>query len=71
MEVPERELVDKDEFEGIPPEFNTLAKGRVLLVRRFDRSKTGRVHIEDFAQVFGLQPLLKYTGAALITLPMP
>jgi serine/threonine-protein kinase HipA len=64
MDVPERELVDNEEIEGIPPEFNTLAKGRVLLVRRFDRSKTGRVHIEDFAQVFGIQPRLKYTGAS-------
>jgi hypothetical protein len=43
MEVPESELVDNNDFEGIPPEFNTLAKGRVLLVRRFDRSETGRV----------------------------
>jgi len=63
MEVAERELVDKEEFEGIPPEFNTMAKGRVLLVRRFDRSGIGRVHIEDFAQVFSVQPGLKYTGA--------
>jgi len=63
MEVPERELVDKKEFDGIPPEFNTLATGRVLLTRRFDRNEAGRVHIEDFAQVFGVQPRLKYTGA--------
>jgi serine/threonine-protein kinase HipA len=63
MEVPERELVAQEEFEGIPPEFNTLATGRVLLVRRFDRTNAGRVHIEDFAQVFGVQPQLKYTAA--------
>jgi serine/threonine-protein kinase HipA len=64
MEVPERELVDNNDFEGIPPEFNTLAKGRVLLARRFDRSAAGRVHIEDFAQVFGVQPRLKYTASS-------
>jgi len=63
MEVPERELVEKEEFEGIPAEFNTLATGRVLLVRRFDRSNAGRVHMEDFAQVFGVQPQLKYKAA--------
>jgi len=63
MEVPERELVDKEEFEAIPPEFNTLWTGRVLLVRRFDRTKAGRVHMEDFAQVFGVQPHLKYIAA--------
>jgi serine/threonine-protein kinase HipA len=63
MDVPHRELVEKKEFEGIPPEFNTLSTGRVLLVRRFDRTDAGRVHIEDFAQVFGVQPRFKYTAA--------
>ncbi len=64
MDVPERELVDKEEFEGIPEEFNTLSTGQVLLVRRFDRTKAGRIHIEDFAQVFGVQPSRKYAGAS-------
>jgi serine/threonine-protein kinase HipA len=63
MDVPQRELVEKEAFEGIPPEFNTLSTGRVLLVRRFDRTNGGRVHIEDFAQVFGVQPRFKYTAA--------
>jgi serine/threonine-protein kinase HipA len=65
MEVPARELVDKKEFAGIPEEFNTMATGKVLLVRRFDRSADGtRVHMEDFAQVFGRYPSEKYTGAS-------
>jgi serine/threonine-protein kinase HipA len=65
MEVPERELVEKTEFAGIPEEFNTMATGKVLLVRRFDRGADGtRVHMEDFAQVFGRYPSEKYTGAA-------
>jgi serine/threonine-protein kinase HipA len=65
MEVPARELVDKTEFAGIPEEFNTMSTGKVLLVRRFDRGADGaRVHIEDFAQVFGRYPSEKYTGAA-------
>ncbi|MGV2981931.1 type II toxin-antitoxin system HipA family toxin, partial [Camelimonas sp. ID_303_24] len=65
MEVPERELVGRDQFEGIPEEFETLAEGLVLLVRRFDRGTDGRrIHIEDFAQVFGLYPARKYDGAA-------
>ena len=63
--LPARELVSRDEFEGIPEEFETLADGLVLLVRRFDRGADGqRVHIEDFAQVFGLYPARKYDGAA-------
>lgn len=65
MEVPERELVDQSDFDGIPEEFNTLSEGKVLLVRRFDRGAGGeRIHIEDFAQVFGIYPSRKYEGAA-------
>ncbi|MDQ0456833.1 type II toxin-antitoxin system HipA family toxin [Rhizobium paknamense] len=65
MEVPERELVEQSEFEGIPQEFQTLSDGKVLLVRRFDRGAAGeRIHIEDFAQVFGIYPSRKYEGAA-------
>ncbi|WP_428413848.1 type II toxin-antitoxin system HipA family toxin [Pararhizobium sp.] len=65
MEVPERELVKQSEFEGIPKEFETLSDGKVLLVKRFDRAPGGeRIHIEDFAQVFGVSPSRKYEGAA-------
>lgn len=65
MDVPARELVDRSEFAGIPEEFNTMSTGKVLLVRRFDREASGaRVHMEDFAQVFGRYPSEKYTGAA-------
>lgn len=65
MDVPARELVDRSEFAGIPEEFNTMSTGKVLLVRRFDRKASGaRVHMEDFAQVFGRYPSEKYTGAA-------
>lgn len=65
MEVPERELVEQSEFEGIPNEFETLSDGKVLLVKRFDRGANGgRIHIEDFAQVFGVYPSRKYEGAA-------
>jgi serine/threonine-protein kinase HipA len=65
MEVPERELVEKSDFEGIPNEFDTVSEGKVLLVKRFDRGDEGeRIHIEDFAQVFGVYPSRKYEGAA-------
>ncbi|MGK6314168.1 type II toxin-antitoxin system HipA family toxin [Neorhizobium sp. DT-125] len=65
MDVPERELVEQSEFEGIPEEFKTLSDGKVLLVKRFDRGAGGkRIHIEDFAQVFGIYPSRKYEGAA-------
>jgi serine/threonine-protein kinase HipA len=65
MDVPERELVEKSDFAGIPEEFNTLSTGKVLLVKRFDRGPDGtRIHIEDFAQIFGLPPSRKYDGAS-------
>ncbi|WP_458394276.1 type II toxin-antitoxin system HipA family toxin [Rhizobium brockwellii] len=65
MEVPERELVEKSDFEGIPEEFDTLSDGKVLLVKRFDRGAGAeRIHIEDFAQVFGIYPSRKYEAAA-------
>lgn len=65
MDVPERELVEKSDFEGIPEDFDTLSEGKVLLIRRFDRGPQGeRIHIEDFAQVFGVYPSRKYEEAA-------
>ncbi|MCP3447212.1 type II toxin-antitoxin system HipA family toxin [Bradyrhizobium sp. CCGUVB14] len=65
MDVPQRELVEKSDFEEIPEEFNTLSTGKVLLVKRFDRCPEGRrIHIEDFAQVFGRQPSKKYDDAS-------
>ena len=65
MDVPARELVEKSDFEGVPEEFATMTDGKALLVRRFDRADGGaRIHIEDFAQIFGLYPSRKYDGAA-------
>ncbi|MCR8551210.1 type II toxin-antitoxin system HipA family toxin [Salipiger sp. P9] len=65
MEVPEHELVTRDQFDGIPQEFETMTEGQVLLLRRFDRGPGGqRIHIEDFAQVFSIPPARKYEGAA-------
>ncbi|MER9407654.1 HipA domain-containing protein [Mesorhizobium caraganae] len=63
MEVPECELVEKSDFEGVPEEFNTLSEGKVLLVKRFDRGANGeRIHIGFRA---GLRCLSrKYEGAA-------
>lgn len=65
MEVPERELVEKSDFAGIPDDFDTMSDGKVLLIRRFDRDEGhSRIHIEDMAQVFGIYPARKYDGAA-------
>lgn len=53
---------------GIKSQADSQSTGKVLLVRRFDRSADGaRVHMEDFAQIFGRYPSEKYTGAAITT----
>jgi len=34
-----------------------------LAVQRFDRDQPGRLHVEDFCQILGIDPDQKYTGA--------
>ncbi|MEI9405675.1 type II toxin-antitoxin system HipA family toxin [Mesorhizobium argentiipisi] len=63
MEVPDVQLLDMDAIDGLPEGMRTL-KGQSLAVRRFDRSEIGPVHIEDFAQVFGVWPEDKYKRAS-------
>jgi serine/threonine-protein kinase HipA len=59
--VPRVRLVPVGEIEGLPPEAARLT-GNALAVERFDRAEGGRrrIHMEDFAQVFGLFPEDKY-----------
>ncbi|MDP6344813.1 MAG: HipA domain-containing protein [Alphaproteobacteria bacterium] len=58
--VPRLKLLPVQEIAGLPAEITDL-KGKALAVERFDRLPDGRrVHIEDFAQVFGLFPGRKY-----------
>lgn len=49
------------EIRGLPPAAAERMQARALAVRRFDRTDDGgRVHMEDFAQVFGQHPEAKY-----------
>lgn len=59
MNVPELQLVELTEIGGLPEGIGEL-RGKALAVRRFDRSVDGSVHMEDFAQVFGVFPHEKY-----------
>lgn len=60
IEVPKNELLAIDKIKGLPEESGTVGK-LALAVQRFDRRADGsRVHMEDFAQVFGLYPNDKY-----------
>lgn len=58
--VPAVRLVDIGSIRGLPEDVATLG-GKALAVERFDRISGGKpVHMEDFAQVFGLFPDDKY-----------
>lgn len=59
MNVPEVKLVDTGEIENLPRGIGD-PQGKALAVKRFDRSPDGAVHMEDFAQIFGVYPEKKY-----------
>lgn len=59
LDVPFTELVAVKDIGNLP-EQAAQTGNLALAVRRFDRRKGGRVHIEDFAQVLGLSPKEKY-----------
>jgi serine/threonine-protein kinase HipA len=63
MDIPEIQLLDTTEISNIPEGIGEL-RGQALAVKRFDRSAQGSVHIEDFAQVFGVFPDDKYRKAS-------
>lgn len=68
IEVPEARLIDLDAIQGLPGDLGRL-DGRALALRRFDRSGSGeRIHMEDFAQVFGVFPESKYEGRSYANL---
>lgn len=60
--VPEVRLVRVEDVSGLPTGMAETG-GSALAVRRFDREPGGgRIHMEDFAQVFGVFPESKYDG---------
>jgi len=60
INVPPNRLVPVAEIKGLPRDAARLG-GEALAVQRFDRGPAGqRIHMEDFAQVFGLFPEDKY-----------
>lgn len=64
IDVPEVRLVATKDIDRLPQDLPE-AFGQSLAVRRFDRPNPGeRVHIEDFAQVFGVYPENKYRKAS-------
>lgn len=64
MDVPAIKLVNADAVENLPKGLGVLP-GQALAIQRFDRLSNGAtVHIEDFAQVFGVYPDEKYQRAS-------
>ncbi len=64
LEVPEVRMVPLDRLQGLPEGVGRFTED-AFAVRRFDRAEGGaRIHIEDFAQVFGVYPGDKYERAS-------
>ncbi len=60
IEVPRTELIEIRDIRGLPEDAGAM-EGKALAVQRFDRGAGGEtIHMEDFAQVFGLYPEDKY-----------
>lgn len=60
MDIPDVELVPLDQIEGLPEGIGKIEED-AFAIRRFDRREDGgRIHIEDFAQAFGVYPGEKY-----------
>ncbi len=63
--VPRIQLVPVSSIQGLPADTRSLAAGKALAVERFDRGPGGqRIHMEDFAQVFGIFPEGKYKSVS-------
>jgi serine/threonine-protein kinase HipA len=60
IDVPQTSLLPVTRISGLPDGIEAAGPS-VFTIRRFDRTGTGEaVHMEDFAQVFGLYPEKKY-----------
>jgi len=63
FDVPDIALIPIEQITGIPPAFKK-AGNMIYAIRRFDRDMHGgKIHIEDFAQVFDVYPEKKYSTA--------
>jgi len=65
MDVPETSLIDIQDIEDIPTGIEKFGN-QVFVIKRFDRNNDGTlVHVEDFAQIFGVRPVDKYKKATM------
>ena len=62
VDIPEVKLVDLDKLDNLP-QINLPDENQAFAIKRFDRSKDARVHMEDFAQILVKYPHEKYNSA--------
>ncbi len=68
IDVPSIRLIDVDAIGELPQGVDAL-KGQAFAIERFDRLTDGTaVHMEDFAQVFGVYPADKYSKATAMNI---
>jgi serine/threonine-protein kinase HipA len=69
MNVPETQLLPINQIANIPDGIgkfgDAFKNAQAFVIKRFDRAGDQAVHIEDFAQVFGVYPQDKYKKASM------
>lgn len=69
MDVPETQLLPINQIANIPDGIGKFGgafkNAQAFVIKRFDRAGDQAVHIEDFAQVFGVYPQDKYKKASM------
>ena len=60
MDIPEVQLLAPTRIQGLPNMAGFRPGEPFYAIRRFDRPEGGRIHVEDFAQVFNLRTHQKY-----------
>jgi serine/threonine-protein kinase HipA len=64
ISVPDCKLISTKSIAGLPSDVHPRV-GQSLAIKRFDRGENVlRIHMEDFAQVFGVYPTEKYENAS-------
>lgn len=65
IDVPESRLIGIEDIENIPSGIEKYGS-TAFAIKRFDRADDGSaIHIEDFAQIFGVYPADKYKKASI------
>ena len=69
MNVPETQLLPINQIANIPDGIgkfgDAFKNAQAFVIKRFDRAGDQAIHIEDFAQVFGVYPQDKYKKASM------